>query len=160
MDACSVILLAKAAVLETLTEAHIVTLTKEVYEEVMAGKPKMFPDALLVERLTRLQKIKLVSVESKLTKKLEHDFNMGSGEASIIAGGIRTSHQIIATDNKQGRTAAKINNLKVVGSIELIVALYKSQKISQEKAVAALNTLQKEGWFEPLLIEIAKEDLK
>ncbi len=160
MDACSAILLAKATVLETVANAHTITLTKEVYKEVMAGKPKMFPDALLIERLVREQKIKLNAVDSTLIRKLEQDFNMGSGEASVVAEGIRVNDKIIATDNRQGRTAAKINNLKVIGSIEIIVALYKSKKISKDKAMTALKTLQEEGWFEPLLIEMAQEDLK
>lgn len=160
VDACSIILLAKAEVLETVTEAHTLTITKEVHEEVMVGKSKLFPDAFLIERLVREQKIKVISTDSRLTLKLEGDFNMGSGEASVVAEGIRFPDKIVATDNRQGRMAAKINNIKVIGSIEIIVALYKSKKINKDKAKAALKALQEEGWFEPLLIEMAQEDLK
>ncbi len=160
VDACSIILLAKAEVLEIITGSHNLTLTKEVYGEVMAGKSKMFPDALLIEKLVKELKIKVISTDLKLTLRLEQDFNMGSGEASVIAEGIRFPDKIVATDNRQGRMAAKINKVKVIGSIEIIVALYKSKKINKDNAKAALKALQEEGWFEPLLIERAEEDLK
>jgi predicted nucleic acid-binding protein len=136
------------------------SLTNEVYAEVLAGKSKLFPDALLVEKLKNEQKIKIEIADSKLTKKFEQDFKMGAGEASIVSAGVNDRSKIVVTDNRQGRIAAKINNLQLAGSLDLIVALYQQQKVSKEKAMAALKTLQEEGWFEPLLIEIAREEIK
>ncbi len=160
MDSCSTILLAKATVLEICSSIYDLSLTPEVYAEVLAGKNKLFPDALLAEKLKNEQKIKVENADSKLTKKFEQDFNMGAGEASIVAVGVNNSNKIVVTDNRQGRMAAKINNLQLVGSLDIIAALYQQQKINKDKALAALKTLQEEGWFEPLLIEMALEDLK
>ncbi len=160
MDSCSTILLAKATLLETCSSMYNLSLTNEVYAEVLAGKSKLFPDALLVEKLKNEQKIKIEIADSKLTKKFEQDFKMGAGEASIVSAGVNDRSKIVVTDNRQGRIAAKINNLQLAGSLDLIVALYQQQKVSKEKAMAALKTLQEEGWFEPLLIEIAREEIK
>ncbi|MEK6846464.1 MAG: hypothetical protein AABY26_06910, partial [Nanoarchaeota archaeon] len=157
MDSCSTILLAKATVLEICSSIYDLSLTPEVYAEVLAGKNKLFPDAVLAEKLKNEQKIKVENAESKLTKKFEQDFNMGAGEASIVAVGVNNSNKIVVTDNRQGRMAAKINNLQLVGSLDIIAALYQQQKINKDKALAALKTLQEEGWFEPLLIEMALE---
>ena len=160
MYSCIKILLAKATVLEICSSIYDLSLTPEVYAEVLAGKNKLFPDALLAEKLKNEQKIKVENADSKLTKKFEQDFNMVAGEASIVAVGVNNSNKIVVTDNRQGRMAAKINNLQLVGSLDIIAALYQQQKINKDKALAALKTLQEEGWFEPLLIEMALEDLK
>ncbi|HLC90180.1 MAG TPA: hypothetical protein VJI15_00265 [Candidatus Nanoarchaeia archaeon] len=159
-DACTVILLAKASVLEVALHAFKIVLTKEVYEEVIAGKKMMFQDALLLERLHHEQKIIIIPTPEILQHKLEIDFNMGRGEASVIAVGIADKEIVIATDNRQGRKSAQINNLSLVGSIEIIVSLYQQKKISEDKAKESLRIVEREGWFSPYLIEKAKEDLR
>lgn len=160
LDACSAILLAKASVLESLTETHKIFVTKAVYDEVIAGKEKMFPDALLVERLKDEKKISLIEPESSITSKLKADFNMGDGEASTVAIAINDKAAIVATDNLQGRKAAKINGISLVGSPEIIVSLFKKKKITGAKAKEGLKILKEEGWFDPNLIDKALEDVK
>ena len=159
MDSCSVILLAKASVLETLLEEYAVVVTSSVYKEVMKGKLKLFKDALLVERLKKEGKLTIISVNTTLMKKLRRDFNMGEGEASTLAATLKEKEGIIVTDNRQGRKAAHINNLLLVGSIELVVSLYRKKRITREKVLHALNILKDEGWFDDHLIETAKGDV-
>ncbi len=159
VDACSAILLAKAGVLEKALERYDAEITKQAYEEVTAGKKEMFADALLIERLNKGGKIKFASDEEKLTNKLEKDFNMGKGEAATISAAMLNKKGVI-TDNRQGRKAAVINNLPLLGSIEIVVDLYKKQAINRLKAAEALKRLKEEGWFEDYLIEKAKEDVQ
>ena len=159
MDSCSVILLAKASVLETVLDNYPVSVTLEVFDEVMKGKAQKFQDALLFERLHNLKKIKIIKANLKLSEKIKQDFNMGKGEASVIAAGIGEKETIVATDNRQGRKAALINNFHLIGSIELVVILYKRKKINHDKAIHSLKILEQEGWFDPNLIQKAKEDL-
>ena len=160
LDSCSAILLAKASVLESLTKTHNLSLTKPVYEEVIAGKEKMFADALLVERLKKENKITLVTFDKELMDKLVADFNMGEGEASSIAVCLKDKSLMLATDNLQGRKAANINSILLVGSIEMIVSLFKNDKIDKPKAIEALKILRKEGWFDTNLLDKAMEDIK
>lgn len=159
-DACTIILLAKASVLETTLKVYKLRITEAVYEEVIAGKRLMFPDALLLERLNNEKKVVIVSTVAELQHKLQTDFNMGKGEASVIAVGITEKNSFVATDNKQGRKVAQINNIPLIGSIEIIVSLYQQKKISLEKAKVSLLILKQEGWFNPYLIEKAMEDLR
>ena len=58
MDACSIILLAKASVLEEFTKWKEVFVTNGVYREVLEGKDKKFFDALLTEKLVGENKIR------------------------------------------------------------------------------------------------------
>ena len=159
IDSCSIILLAKASVLEKVLDSYNLLVTTEVYSEVIKGKEKMFKDALLIEKLKKEDKITLVNTDVKIKKKIIQDFNMGEGESSVVALGIKNSN-IVATDNRQGRKAAEINNVQLLGSIEIIVSLLKQGKINHEKASEALKILKEEGWFDNNLIEKAMEDVK
>ncbi len=158
-DSCSIILLAKATLLEAAAETYKIAVTKDVLEEVTAGKKHMSADALLVERLYKERKLQIEAGEARIAQKLAKDFNMGLGEASTIAAALK-ERCIVATDNRQGRKAAFINSLPLVGSPEIAVSLWKKGKITREKAKIALNVLKKEGWFDPYIIEKAMEDLK
>ncbi len=160
MDACSIILLAKSSVLEVVSEKHQVYATKAVFSEVMKGKENMFPDSLLFERLASEKKVLSIDHNSEATKKMMKDFNMGAGEASTVAVALSNSEFIIVTDNLQGRKAATVNSLRLAGSVELIVSLFKRGYIGKEKAFSALNTLKKEGWFGQYLIDNAVEGIK
>ncbi len=159
MDACSVILLAKATLLETAAVAYKVAITAQVEEEVLEGKKDKRADALLVERLMRESKLKVIDVDKKISQKIAGDFNMGKGEASTIAAAIKDKC-IAATDNRQGRKAAVVNNIPLVGSPEIAVSLCREKMITKEKAAAALNVLREEGWFDQHIIEKAMEDIK
>src|SRR3989338_485319 len=159
MDSCSVILLAKATLLETAAVAYKVAITAQVEEEVLEGKKDKLADALLVERLVKESKLRIIDIDKKLSQKIADDFNMGKGEASAIAAAIKDKC-IAATDNRQGRKAAVVNNIPLVGSPEIAVSLCRERRITKEKATAALNVLKEEGWFDQHIIEKAMEDVK
>ncbi|HLD04529.1 MAG TPA: hypothetical protein VJG90_02305 [Candidatus Nanoarchaeia archaeon] len=158
MDSSSVILLAKTTTLETAMRKHQIEITNEVLSEIMQGKKFMCEDALLVQRLNESGTIKIANHNEKLTHKLMQNFGIEIGEASTISAAIE-KNKIVATDDRQGRKTAKINGLKVTGSIGIIIGLFKDKKIKYEKAMSALNTLTREGYFNPYLIEKAKEEI-
>lgn len=159
MDSCSAILLAKATLLETAAEEYEIAITAQVEEEVLKGKKDKLIDALLVERLVKESKLKVIEIGRKLSRKVADDFNMGKGEASTIAAAIKFKC-VAATDNRQGRKAAVVNNIPLVGSPEIAVSLCREKKITKEKASAALKVLKEEGWFDQHIIEKAMEDVK
>ena len=159
LDACTAILLAKCSVIECLSNSKEIAMTRYVYEEIIKGKEKMLDDAFLIERLNKGKKFKLIEGDENITKKLMKDFNMGRGEASTISAGMKEK-TIIATDNLQGRKVARINDLHLIGSPEIIVSLAKNKKISNEKAKASLKIIKKEGWFDDHLIEKSMEDIE
>ena len=159
MDACSAILLSKATAIEIFSKQHNVLVTNQTYDEVIKGREKKFEDALLIEKLCNEGIIKIISMEdSKLTNKIKHSFGFGDGEASTIAYAIENKLAIL-TDNKQARKASNIYGLRLLGSPEVIVSLFKGKKIDKDKALYALEKLRKAGWFDGYLIEKAKEEI-
>ena len=161
VDSCSIILLAKAGVLEEFADECKLFITEDVYKEVLDGKDKKFADALLAERLVKEKKIDIIkNLNKKLVKKLMQDFNLGIGEAGTLSIGINKECEIVATDNKQGRKACIVNRLKLIGSIDIIVALHKLKRINKNNAISGLNRLREFGWFHNYLIDNALEDIK
>ncbi|MBS3095569.1 hypothetical protein J4231_02735 [Candidatus Woesearchaeota archaeon] len=160
-DACSVILLAKSTVLEELAKWKQVIITKSVHREVIEGKEKMFFDALLTEKLIKERRILVDNSNvERLAQKLRDDFGLGDGEAESIALSSNMKDKIILTDNRQGRKVAKVYNLSLVGSIDVVVALFKADRINEEKANSALRALKRFGWFEDYLIEQAFQEVQ
>ena len=160
-DACSIILLAKSSILEEFAKRRKIIIPSEVYNEIMAGKEKSSFDALLTEKLINEKKITIKKISNpKITEKLSKDFGLGKGESEAITLALTTPERIILTDNKQGRKTAKFYGLKLIGSVEVVVALYNLKHISKEKALNSLEILKKIGWFEDSLIERAKGDIE
>lgn len=159
MDACSAILLSKATVAEIFSNQHNIMVTTQTYNEIIKGKEKRFEDALLFEKLCNEKIIKKVEAKNKeLQKKVKSDFGFGDGEASTIIYAIENNIAIL-TDNKQARKASNIYGLKLLGSPEVIVSLFKTKDISRDKARDALAKLRDAGWFEDYIIEKAMEEL-
>ncbi len=161
VDSCSLILLAKATVLEKLADRYSLFISEVVYKEVMEGKIKKFIDSLLTERLVKENKIRVNGIKSaELTKKLEEDFSLGVGEAETLSLILNKDCDIILTDNKQGRKTAIIYDLDLIGSVEVVVSLYKLKVIDKNKAIDALKKLREFGWFQDYLIDNALEEVK
>lgn len=161
IDSCSIILLAKATVLEALAKRHNVFITKNVYNEILIGRDKKFIDALLTERLVKENKIKIIEIKNiNLVEKLENDFNLGIGEAETLSLVLNKDCDVIITDNKQGRKTAIVCNLDLIGSIDVIISLYKLKIIDKNKTIDALKKLKEFGWFQDYLIDNALEEVK
>ena len=156
IDACSVILLAKATVLEEFSKWKKIVITIGVYNEVLEGKSKRLIDALLLERLVEEKKIPIKNYTKKeMIQKITGDFGLGVGEAESIALALENKEKTVLTDNKQGRKAAKVYGLKLLGSVEVVMSLYKKKRTSKEKTISALRALKEKGWFQDYLIEEA-----
>lgn len=161
MDACTVILLAKASVLESAAKTFNVILPKSVYEEVLAGKAKKYADALLTNHLVETKIISLMKIENnKLKEQIKWDFGMGDGEAEAITLQLEENFDGVATDNKQGRKAADIYSVPLLGSPDIVMALFKMKKITAEKTKQAFNILKTEGWFNDIFIERLMEEIE
>lgn len=161
IDSCSIILLAKATILESMCKKYDLAVAKTVYEEVLKGKDKKFMDALLTEKLVKEKKINVkTAINAKLVNKLARDFNLGKGEAETLALVIGGECDAIVTDNKQGRKSALMHGLKLVGSIDVISALYRLKLIDKNKAQDGLMKLREFGWFQEYLIDNAMEEIK
>lgn len=159
IDASSIILLAKANMLAKVS--HIIKLetTPEVKAEVMKGLEKGKKEALYLKELARKGDIKISKAESKLIGRFVKDFNLGLGEASLLALATKNNLPVITDDNK-ARKVGKILGLKVLSSLNFPILLYKNKIIDYESAVLALRTLKRVGWFSEEVIIEAFNELK
>ncbi len=159
LDSSAIILLAKADILRQACSIANLETTEEVKAEVMQGLKKSKKDALYLQELAKEGKIKIVKIESRLAEKFKKDFNLGPGEASIIALSIKQKIPMTTDDNK-ARKIGKILGLQVLPSLNFPVILYRKKKISYEKAKAALSVMEREGWFGEDVIREAFNNLK
>ena len=88
------------------------------------------------------------------------DFNIGAGEAETLALAIEKQCDVVITDNKQGRKTALVYGLNLAGSIDAIIALYKSKRINKDKAKNGLKKLKEFGWFHEYLIDKSLEEIE
>lgn len=160
MDACSAILLSKASSIDIFTKKHNIVITTLAYDEIIKGKEKKFDDALLIEKLFNERAFRKVEIKNKkLFRKFQYDFGLGDGESSTIVFAIENKIAVL-TDNKQARKASKIYGLKLIGSPEIVVSLFKAKAVNKDKAFYALEKLRKAGWFQDYIIEMAMEEIK
>lgn len=154
-DACSLIILGKVTLLRSLCNWQTILVTSAVNDEVLKGAEIGAADALIYKQLSEE---KMVKIENAEGAPLEAKFGLGKGEAASIALKIKHSAiDLILTDNRQGRKVANALNLPVVGTLELLAAMYKKKAISKEKALTAINEAEEMNWFKPELIKRCRE---
>ncbi|MFH1649858.1 MAG: hypothetical protein ABIA93_04880 [Candidatus Woesearchaeota archaeon] len=148
LDAMAVIHLAKITVLEKtcdyFTKVHI---PKMVYDEVLKGKEKGFPDVPIMLELIKKQKITITNVKDKNQLKRINEFNIQGGEAESIAVYLQEKANIIITDDDNVRKKRAIMNLNTTSTPAILLTLLKNKKITMQKFRNSIAELRKIGWF-------------
>ena len=158
-DASSLILLAKAGVLELFANRNKVIAPKLVYEEVARGKDKGREDSILIERLKTEKKLIIMAVNKKTKNKIQKTFNLKGGELEVISFAFGKNHTII-TDDKKCINAAKALKINFINSLDVILVLHKKGAMRKEKALECIETLEEYSWYSKDLIKSYKEALK
>lgn len=158
-DATALILLAKASVLETFLDRNDVVTSEVVYEEVAKGKEKGRADSMLVERLVKEHKLSLKNPVKSVKDKISKFFNIHKGELDVVSLAYKTNHTVL-TDDKKCFNAAKALRIGFITSLDVVIALFKREAITKEKALECLNNLDEYGWYSKDLIKSYKEEAK
>jgi len=158
-DATSLILLAKANLLEVFVRRNNVVIPKLVYGEVAKGKDKGREDSILVEKLIAKNQLSVVSANKAIKDKIGRLFNIKGGEQEVIAIASEKKH-IVITDDKRCINAAKALDIFFVTSLDVVVALYKNGVISKEKVIHSIDALEEYGWYSKELVKYYKEAIK
>jgi predicted nucleic acid-binding protein len=159
IDTSSIILLAKTDLLTKICSIIKLETTMEVKEEVMRGLKKGKKGALYLRKLIKERKVKVMKANGRMCKRFMKDFNLGLGEASVLALAMRNNLPVITDDNK-ARKVGKVLNLKVFSSLNFPIILYRNKIIDYEGALLALQVLKKEGWFSKEVMVEAFNELK
>ena len=125
-----------------------VLVPKKVVEEILAKGNKRFDAKVFSENkfLTKIEET--VEINNFLKNSLD------SGEASVIQLALNNNIETVCIDEAAGRRIARLNNLKLTGSLGIIIfAINNGENIDLEKAIK--NMRSKGIWISDQLKEKA-----
>ncbi|MBT9171012.1 MAG: hypothetical protein DDT18_01369 [Actinobacteria bacterium] len=150
VDSCSLILLSKCSLLETLAESFPLVIPKEVFHEVV-NKDTLtkYPDAGVISNLVSAKRIRVVGVD-RTAKKLP--ISLGKGELEAVALVKQTAGSILLTDDGRAIKACRYMKLPFLISPRITVELYRLGKIDFTKAKNSIEKLRIIGRYPPDII--------
>ena len=146
-----IISLLKLDKLELLQKLYSqINIPTAVYQEVEAGKSKDY-----YKDLSKIEWINILEIKDKQAVKYFLDLDAGEAEAIVLATELKSD--LIILDEKLGRFHAKHADLKVTGTIGVLIKAKKEGFVTKLKPL--LNELtEKEVWIsEKLIREILKQ---
>src|SRR5690554_2032305 len=118
---------------------------KEVYNEIEKGKNKTY-----YKDLSKIDWIKIKKIKDK--KSLSYFLDLDKGEAETIVLANEINADLVIIDEKLGRYHAKHANLKVTGTLGILLKAKKQGKIKSVKKL--LDELKDKGiWLNDKLVE-------
>lgn len=152
-DASTLILLAKIDILKIITQAQEISISKEVEMEATC-RPE-FLDAKIIIELIKAGKIRVMKGKNPvLLKRLQEDFAIAEGEASVLLLA-RRRQAVLATDDGQTIKACKVLGVKFVTAIHFLLMVYYKRRISRELALVKLERLKNLGRYNARIISDA-----
>lgn len=152
-DASTLILLAKLDLLEIITQMWEILVSNEVEAEATCRSE--FLDAKIIIELIKTGKIRVVKLKSSaLLKKLQEDFSIAEGEASVLLLA-RQRQAILATDDGQTIKACKVLGVKFVTAIHFLLMVYSRKMINKGLALEKLERLKNLGRYNARIISDA-----
>ncbi len=148
-DAMVLIHLAKLSLLETCCDlfSGIIVPTEVKKEVVDRGREKGFPDAIIIDEIINKGKISVKEVQDRTLVDRANQFNIQGGEAEAVALYWELDADLLATDDDNVRKKKTILDLKVVGTLPIILKLFMADMIDKNKFERSLSELRKIGWF-------------
>jgi predicted nucleic acid-binding protein len=138
-----------------------VVIPRMVYDEILSGKEKGYPEVKLIVDLIEAKKITVREVRNRMLVKKLREFNIERGEAESVALYWEEKADYLATDDDNVRKKSMVLNIKLIGTPAIILKLYKEKLIEKEKFEETLAELRKIGWFSDAVIDkVLMEGLK
>ncbi len=154
-DSMILIHLAKTSILESSCEFfEEVMIPRKVWKEtVEIGKKEKYPDAALIEELIEVDMIDVVEVQEQDLIDRARKFNIQGGEAEAVAVYWEKDADILATDDDNVRSKAELLNLDLIGTLPILVKMFRDDRISKDKIARSLDILQDIGWFSSAVLD-------
>ena len=160
-DSSSLILLAKASVLETITDVDDLIISKCVYNEtVVEGKKKSITDSLIIEKLMIDDKIKVGEAPIDERTKLKESFGITCGENETVVIAIKEQCRFVITDDKKCMVVCKMLSIPFMIALDVVIDLCVNKKISHNKAIHAFKKIRDCGWLSKEIIDSRWDKLK
>ncbi len=161
LDASTLILLAKAEMLESFLGSVGLHVAIPVEVEKECCRVKRSLDALMIEKALRESKIRVAVVkDKKLVMRLEGDFGLGRGEAEAVALALGEKAQILGIDDKNGINACKLLGIAFTTAVGILVRMLEKGTMTATDALVKLDTLAKHGRYKRSILEDARRKLE
>lgn len=156
-DAMVLIHMAKLSLLKTSCDffGDVIIPSKVREETVVKGKEKGFPDAVLIEEIIEDGSIQVIEVGEERLIERANEFNIQGGEAEAVALYWEKDADFLATDDDNVRSKKALLELNIIGTLSILLKLFKKEKIGATKLERSLDTLREIGWFSSAVLDRA-----
>ena len=142
-----IVSLGDLSILRSLYDQVIVP--REVCDEITIKDPSFFDAKIFLET----DWLKKIHTEVEISPFLKN--SLDKGEASVIQTAVDKSIELVCIDEIVGRRIARLHNLKITGSLGIIIAAKKELNINIEQVI---SNMRKHGiWISQ---ELEKEALR
>jgi predicted nucleic acid-binding protein len=159
-DASTLILLAKADLLDTLLQEYSGAITIPQAVEAECIIPPSRTDARLIQERLREHRIAVASVQdTAVVHRLITDFHLGHGEAEAIALALENHAQMVATDDRNAIRACKLLRLRFTTAIGILIRSAEKGLLREDEARRSLERLATYGRYQREILEDARRRL-
>jgi len=150
MDASSLILLGRCALIEVLSQVFSVIVPQGVLSEVVNEETlKQYPDANIISELVKNRKIEVVSIRRQ---KFQFPITLGEGEIEAIILTRQMENAILVTDDGKAIKACRYLKIPFIISPKVVTTLYQLERISFVDAKTSIDKLRIIGRYSPEII--------
>ena len=144
-NSSTIILTAKITLLPKFLDAvKSVTITSVVYEEIL--KKDSFEN-LTIKKEIENGRIKIKKVDENFYSNIIKSFKLDEGEASTFALYDKRKYGAILTDDRELIKLCKINNIKFISAMAIVVMLFRKKIIIKGEALEKIERLQGYGRY-------------
>ncbi|OGH55718.1 MAG: hypothetical protein A3G34_01455 [Candidatus Lindowbacteria bacterium RIFCSPLOWO2_12_FULL_62_27] len=148
-DASSLILLAKAGVMDEVCGSFEVHIEESVFEECCSTDSlERYPDSAAIKRLCDRGRIRRASAAAAP----ELPFRLGRGESAAIALAVKLKADALLTDDGKAIKACRFLSIPYTTSPQVLIDLVRFRKISVDRARSAMNCLRLAGRYKEIII--------
>ncbi len=143
------IYLAKAALLPKIEDLGTTDIIpKTVFDEVvLKGKKIGVKDAFLIEKLIGKKVFEVIAAKNKrFLKRILENPNIHRADAEVLAMA-KEVDGIAVVDDASCRSMAKVEGIEAVGTLYIIIRMFKKGILSTKEAREGLDKMISSGWW-------------
>ena len=156
-NASTLILLAKATLLQRFLDHFEVMIPDKVLEEVQY---KDAFDAKLIQKEVELGRIKIGKTDGKKLKMVLRQFRLDEGEASAYVLFKKAGGKAILTDDKELIKLCRLERVPFICALAIVVRMLEKDLITKEEAEEKLHKINDYGRYSKDIYEYFKSKVK
>lgn len=157
-NASTLILLAKATLLQKFLNNFEVTISDKVLDEVTQDR-NVF-DAKLIQKEVEIKRIKVRKIDSEKIKNVLKEFRLHEGEASAYVLFKKGEGKAILTDDKELIKLCRIERVPFICALAVVVRMFEKGLLTREEAREKLDRINDYGRYSRNIYKYFKSKVK